>query len=65
MNTLYFADYLDVLKDLCHHHPDLSYIDPPFNSKRDYNILFESIDIKVSTDILLSPNLTRKEGCHW
>ncbi len=25
---------------------DLVYIDPPFNSKRDYNILFESIDMK-------------------
>jgi site-specific DNA-methyltransferase (adenine-specific) len=52
MNTLYFADCLDVLKDLHHHHPegfiDLVYIDPPFNSKRDYNILFESIDVKDS-----------------
>jgi site-specific DNA-methyltransferase (adenine-specific) len=25
---------------------DLIYIDPPFNSRRNYNVLFESIDIK-------------------
>jgi site-specific DNA-methyltransferase (adenine-specific) len=50
MNTLYFADCLDALKDLYHHNPDgfidLIYIDPPFNSKRNYNILFESINLK-------------------
>ncbi len=50
MNSLYFSDCLKVLKDLHTAHPDgfidLVYIDPPFNSKRDYNILFESIDMK-------------------
>ncbi|MFA6572019.1 MAG: site-specific DNA-methyltransferase, partial [Bacteroidota bacterium] len=49
MNQLYFGDCLDVLKKLHAQHPqgfiDLVYIDPPFNSKRNYNILFESIDI--------------------
>jgi len=50
MKKLYFGDCLDVLKDLNKAHPegfiDLIYIDPPFNSKRDYNILFEDIDLK-------------------
>ncbi len=50
MNSLYFSDCLKVLKDLHNAHPegfiDLVYVDPPFNSKRDYNILFESIDMK-------------------
>ncbi|MEW6506360.1 MAG: DNA methyltransferase [Bacteroidota bacterium] len=50
MKKLYFGDCLDVLKDLHKAHPegwiDLIYIDPPFNSKRDYNILFEDIDLK-------------------
>ncbi len=50
MNHLYFADCLDVLKELTAQHPqpfiDLIYIDPPFNSKRNYNVLFESIDMK-------------------
>ncbi len=50
MNKLYFGDCLDILKKLYHDHPegfvDLIYIDPPFNSKRNYNILFESADLK-------------------
>ncbi len=50
MNHLYFGDCLDVLKELKAQHPqpfiDLIYIDPPFNSKRNYNVLFESIDMK-------------------
>ncbi len=49
-NSLYFGDNLEILKDLYKKHPegfiDLIYIDPPFNSKRNYNILFEDIDLK-------------------
>jgi site-specific DNA-methyltransferase (adenine-specific) len=50
MNHLYFGDCLDVLKEIKENHPqpfiDLIYIDPPFNSKRNYNVLFESMDMK-------------------
>lgn len=50
MNQLYFGDNLDVLKRLYADHPDgfidLMYIDPPFNSKRSYNILFEDADLE-------------------
>ena len=50
MNHLYFGDCLDVLKQLREENPqpfiDLIYIDPPFNSKRNYNVLFESMDMK-------------------
>lgn len=50
LNKLYFGDCLDVLKKLHNEHPkgfiDLIYIDPPFNSQRNYNILFESADLK-------------------
>jgi DNA modification methylase len=50
MNKLYFGDSLDILKKLHHEHPsgfiELIYIDPPFNSKRNYNILFEEADLK-------------------
>src|ERR1700752_4127347 len=46
INQLYYGDCLDVLRNLYKEHPkgfiDLIYIDPPFNSKRNYNILFES-----------------------
>ena len=49
MNQLYFGDNLDILKQLHRQHPegfiDLIYIDPPFNSKRNYNVLFESLDM--------------------
>lgn len=49
MNHLYFGDCLDILKDLRAKHPagfiDLIYIDPPFNSKRNYNILFEDVNL--------------------
>ncbi len=40
-NVLYYGDNLDILR---HHIPDesidLIYLDPPFNSKADYNVLF-------------------------
>ena len=49
MNKLFFGDCLDVLKKLHSKFPqgfiDLVYIDPPFNFKRNYNILFETIDL--------------------
>ena len=41
MNTLYYGDNLDILRE---HIPDesvdLIYLDPPFNSNRSYNVLF-------------------------
>lgn len=49
MKQLYFGDCLDVLKDLYKKNPngliDLVYIDPPFNSKRDYSVIFEDIEM--------------------
>lgn len=49
MNTLYYGDNLDVLRkyfpDEC---IDLIYLDPPFNSKADYNILFKEKSGKES-----------------
>ncbi|MBC8204447.1 MAG: site-specific DNA-methyltransferase, partial [FCB group bacterium] len=46
MNKLYYGDNLEVLKESIEDESiDLIYIDPPFNSKRAYNILFESIDL--------------------
>jgi site-specific DNA-methyltransferase (adenine-specific) len=41
-NILYFGDNLDILrKHIPNESIDLIYLDPPFNSKRDYNILFK------------------------
>jgi len=45
-NSLFYGDCLDVLKNSIEDESiDLIYIDPPFNSKRNYNVLFESIDM--------------------
>ena len=43
MNQLFYGDNLNVLRDsLKDESVDLVYLDPPFNSKRDYNLLFKS-----------------------
>lgn len=43
MNSLYFGDCLNVLRDeIKDESVDLIYLDPPFNSKRDYNLLFKT-----------------------
>ena len=42
-NTLYFGDNLDILREhIADESVDLIYLDPPFNSKRDYNLLFKT-----------------------
>lgn len=45
MNSLYYGDNLDILRD---HIPsesvDLIYLDPPFNSNASYNVLFKAPD---------------------
>lgn len=55
MNRLFFGDNLDVLRD---HTPnesvDLVYLDPPFNSARDYNVLFKETSGKPSEAQILA-----------
>jgi len=42
-NALYYGDNLEVLREsIADESVDLVYLDPPFNSKRDYNLLFHS-----------------------
>ncbi|MDP1690489.1 MAG: hypothetical protein Q8L49_00735 [Burkholderiaceae bacterium] len=42
-NQLYFGDNLHVLREsIADESVDLIYLDPPFNSKRDYNLLFKT-----------------------
>ncbi len=48
MNTLYLGDCLNVLREsIPDESVDLVYIDPPFNSKRDYNIFFDDKEIQT------------------
>lgn len=43
MNQLFYGDNLQVLREhIKDESVDLIYLDPPFNSKRDYNLLFKS-----------------------
>ena len=40
---LFFGDNLQILREhICDESVDLIYLDPPFNSKRDYNLLFKT-----------------------
>ena len=49
-NNLYFGDNLDVLREsIKDESVDLIYLDPPFNSARDYNVLFSSPKGETST----------------
>jgi len=41
-NTLYYGDNLDIMREhIADESVDLVYLDPPFNSQRDYNVLFK------------------------
>src|SRR6202041_1305284 len=43
MNTLYYGDNLQVLRDsVASESVDLVYLDPPFNSQATYNVLFKA-----------------------
>jgi DNA modification methylase len=48
-NKLYYGDNLDVLRRYVRNESvDLVYLDPPFNSRQDYNVLFAEKDGKQS-----------------
>ena len=50
MNELYYGDNLDVLRRyVAAESVDLIYLDPPFNSRQDYNVLFAEKDGKESS----------------
>ena len=45
MNTLYYGDNLDVLREhIADESVDLVYLDPPFKSDQNYNVLFAEQD---------------------
>jgi 16S rRNA G966 N2-methylase RsmD len=43
MNTLYYGDNIEVLREqIATSSVDLVYLDPPFNSKASYNVLYRA-----------------------
>src|SRR6185312_3489742 len=45
VNTLYYGDNLDILRRyVADESVDLVYLDPPFNSARNFNVLFQEQD---------------------
>jgi 16S rRNA G966 N2-methylase RsmD len=50
-NTLFYSDNLIILRDhIPNESVDLIYLDPPFNSSPDYNVLFKDECKKAGRD---------------
>ncbi len=50
-NRLFYGDNLDVLREhVATESVDLIYLDPPFNSNRNYNVIFARRDVKRTDD---------------
>ena len=61
-NTLYYGDNLDLLRRYVPPESvDLIYLDPPFNSNRDYNIIFKDESGRKSDAQLLA----FEDTWHW
>ncbi len=61
-NVLYYGDNLDILRRyIGNESVDLVYLDPPFNSKRDYNVIFKN-EAGNNTDAQL---LAFEDTWHW
>ncbi len=70
MNRLYYGDNLHVLRDrenFPNECVDLIYLDPPFNSKRDYNLLFKSPKVVAGGEGAYSAAQIEafKDTWHW
>lgn len=61
-NVLYYCDNLDILERyLPDESVDLVYLDPPFNSNRDYNVIFKDESGRKSEAQLLA----FEDTWHW
>jgi DNA modification methylase len=61
-NLLYYGDNLDVLRvDVPEETVDLVYLDPPFNSNQDYNILFKERDGTPAS----AQEMVFEDSWHW
>ncbi|HAY21912.1 MAG TPA: site-specific DNA-methyltransferase, partial [Desulfobacterales bacterium] len=61
-NQLYFGDNLNILREyLLSESVDLIYLDPPFNSKATYNVLFA----EKSSDASVAQITAFDDTWHW
>ena len=61
-NALYYGDNLDILRDrIPPESVDLIYLDPPFNSNQDYNIIFKDESGRRSSAQVLA----FEDTWHW
>jgi site-specific DNA-methyltransferase (adenine-specific) len=61
-NVLYYGDNLDILrKYIPDESVDLVYLDPPFNSNRDYNVIFRDESGNATSAQLLA----FEDTWHW
>ena len=57
MNKLYYGDNLNILRKYIKDDTiDLCYIDPPFNSKRNYNQIYNNIGQEISVETIQNEN---------
>jgi site-specific DNA-methyltransferase (adenine-specific) len=61
MKQLFFGDNLEVLKEIGEESVDLVYLDPPFNSKANYNIFFDNTQ-KVRSETQIQ---AFEDTWHW
>ncbi|MGB8582931.1 MAG: hypothetical protein WCD47_19080 [Candidatus Sulfotelmatobacter sp.] len=60
MSTLYYGDNLQVLRaSVASDTVDLVYLDPPFNSQANYNVLFAGVKPNIP---LIDPTAFRKSA---
>ena len=50
MNSLWYGDNLTIMQNMRKHSVDLIYLDPPFNSKQTYNLIYKSMTGKPVPD---------------
>ncbi len=50
MNKLWYGDNLTIMQNMGKHSVDLIYLDPPFNSKQNYNLLYKEMTGKPVPD---------------
>lgn len=49
-NHLYYGDNLTRMQQMPKHCVDLIYLDPPFNSKQNYNLIYKNMTGKPVSD---------------